>query len=147
MSGVAAHAVQPALVDDLPRIVACDDCATSDQNRLRSLEAWVKRGECFVARRDASVEGFVVLAYGFFGQGFIPLVCVKRSRRRQGLGLHLLAAAEMQCQTVKLFTSTNASNIAARSLFERAGFVPSGTIENLDADDPELVYFKSRAVG
>jgi ribosomal protein S18 acetylase RimI-like enzyme len=147
MSGVAAHTVQLALVDDLPGIVACDECAPSDPSRFRLLEGWVKRGECFVARRAGSLEGFVVLEHGFFGQGFIPLVCVKRSRRRQGLGLRLLAAAERECHTAKLFTSTNASNVAARSLFERAGFVPSGTIENLDTDDPELLYFKRRAVG
>ena len=147
MSSIAAHSVEPALLDDLPGIVACDDLAQSDPTRLRSLEAWVKRGECFVARCNASLVGFVILEYGFFGHGFIPLVCVKGIHRRQGLGLQLLAAAESECQTVKLFTTTNASNSAARSLFERAGFVPSETIENLDADDPELVYFKRRAIG
>src|SRR5262245_15100527 len=147
MSGVGAHTVQRAVVDDLPGIVACDEYAPSDPGRVRSLEVWVKRGECFVARCDALLEGFVVLEHSFFGQGFIPLVYVERSRRRQGVGLRLLATAELECQTAKLFTSTNASNVAARSLFERAGFVPSGTIENLDANDPELVYFKRRAVG
>jgi hypothetical protein len=49
MSSVAAQSVEPALIADLPGIVACDDLAQSDPNRLRSLEAWVKRGECFVA--------------------------------------------------------------------------------------------------
>jgi len=28
-------------------------------------------------------------------------------------------------------------------LFARAGFVPSGIIENLDEADPELIYFKA----
>ena len=147
MPGVAAHAVQTALVEDLPSIVACDDRAQSHPSRLRTLETWVKRGECFVARCGEALNGFVVLEYGFFDQGFIQLVCVKPSRRREGLGLQLLAAAEKECQTSKLFTSTNASNVAARLLFERAGFVPSGKIENLDADDPELVYVKRLAVG
>ena len=147
MPAVAAHLVEPARVDDLPGLVECDDVAQLNLNRRQSIEAWVKRGECLVARCNGSLVGFIILEYGFFGHGFIPLVCVKRTDRRRGVGLRLLAAAECACQTVKLFTSTNASNVAARSLFKRAGFVRSGTIENLDADDPELVYFKRRALG
>ncbi|WZB72100.1 hypothetical protein WJ968_11125 [Achromobacter xylosoxidans] len=46
------------------------------------------------------------------------------------------------CDTAKLFTSTNQSNVAARRLMAKAGFVPSGMIENLDEGDPELVYVK-----
>jgi ribosomal protein S18 acetylase RimI-like enzyme len=147
MSERPTFSVEPARIDDLPSIVACDDLSQSDPSRLRSIEVWTKRGECLAARHNGSLVGFVVLEYGFFGHGFIPLLCVKRTERRQGFGLQLLAAAENACHTGKLFTSANSSNVAARSLFERAGFVPSGTIENLDVDDPELVYFKRRAPG
>jgi ribosomal protein S18 acetylase RimI-like enzyme len=145
MSGGSAPPVKRAVAGDLPGIVVCDDRAQHDRSRLQSIEASVERGECLVAWCEGSVGGFVVLERTFFGHSFIPLICVKASHRRKGLGLRLLAAAEKQCHTAKLFTSTNASNTAARSLFERAGFVPSGTIENLDANDPEMLYFKPRA--
>jgi ribosomal protein S18 acetylase RimI-like enzyme len=88
--------------------------------------------------------GFAVLVYTFFSNGFIPLVVVAPLARRSHHGLALLADAERRCETTKLFTSTNRSNRAAQALFLRAGFVPSGQIENLDAPgDPELVYFKA----
>ena len=60
----------------------------------------------------------------------------------RGVALRLLQAAVTACDTAKLFTSTNQSNVAARRLMAKAGFVPSGMIENLDEGDPELVYVK-----
>ena len=42
----------------------------------------------------------------------------------------------------KLFASTNASNTASQALMTKAGFVPSGQIDNLDEGDPERVYVK-----
>ena len=39
--------------------------------------------------------------------------------------------------------AVNASNQAARALFVKAGFVESGRIDNLDAADPEQVFFKA----
>ena len=64
------------------------------------------------------------------------------SVRRQGITRLLFAAAESQCRTESLFTSTNASNSEALRLFEHVGFQLSGRIENLDPGDPELVYHK-----
>ena len=45
-------------------------------------------------------------------------------------------------QPGKLFTSTNASNVSMQRLCESLGYVRSGVINNLDEDDPEIVYFK-----
>lgn len=46
----------------------------------------------------------------------------------------------MQSKTQKIFTSTNQSNTATQQLLIKAGFIPSGYIENLDDNDPELIY-------
>lgn len=127
---------------DLQSIFACDEAASFDRRRAERLESWVRRGECLVAERDGDIEGFIVLEYGFFGNGFIPLICVRRECRRRGVASKLLGAAEQECRTTKLFASTNASNTPARRLFGRLGFVPSGSIDNLDAGDAELVFFK-----
>lgn len=97
---------------------------------------------CLIAQVSSEAVGFVLLQYSFFGNGFIPLVCVSHQHRGQGFGLQLLLAAQQRCRTNKLFTSTNTSNLPAQRLFTKAGFSPSGSIENLDAADPELVYFK-----
>ncbi|MFC7517664.1 GNAT family N-acetyltransferase [Herbaspirillum sp. GCM10030257] len=109
------------------------------------LSAAIQRGECIAAFTDAGAHGYVVLTHNFFENGFVALVAVSPSVRRRGIGQRLLAAAEAHCKTQKLFASTNASNIEAQKLLARAGFVPSGRIDNLDEGDPELVYFKHRA--
>jgi len=135
--------IRRALPADVPALVACDAHAQAHIARQEALQAWALAGAILLAESGARVRGFVVLEHGLFGHGFIPLLGVAPDARRQGLALRLLGAAEAACRTAKLFTSSNASNAAARALFERAGFVRSGTIENLDAGDPELVYFKA----
>ena len=71
------------------------------------------------------------------------MIVVAAAARRRGVARRLLGAVEVRCDRPKLFTSTNASNGAAQALFERAGFVRSGVIENLDEGDPESVFFKA----
>jgi len=83
-----------------------------------------------------------VLTHDFFNHGFIALVVVSPLYQRQGVALRLLSAAEAACKTPKLFASTNASNGASHALLTKAGFIPSGQIENLDDNDPERVYVK-----
>jgi len=123
-------------------LVRCDAYARSHESRRRELAQWVAEGTCFIAELEGKTVGLVVVEQSFFGHGFISLVCVEESLRGRGHALELLAFAECRCGTDKLFTSTNASNVAARRLFARAGFAPSGSIENLDQGDTELVYYK-----
>jgi hypothetical protein len=47
------------------------------------------------------------------------------------------------CETPKLFSSTNQSYKPMQALFAKAGFNRSGTIYNLDPNDPEIVYYKA----
>jgi ribosomal protein S18 acetylase RimI-like enzyme len=128
---------------DLPSVVQCDAYAQSSKARRFALERWCAQGAMLLAEVEGQVLGFVVLEHGLFGHGFIPLISVHPSSRRQGVARFLLAEAERHCKTGKLFTSANASNAEAQALFVRTGFVRSGTIENLEPGDPELVYFKA----
>lgn len=65
-------------------------------------------------------------------QGAIP---------RRGLGAALTAHFQTMCAGSKLFTSTNMSNRVMQDLLIRAGFRPSGYIDNLDENDPEIVFY------
>ncbi|CAG1003817.1 diamine N-acetyltransferase [Burkholderiales bacterium] len=134
--------IRRAAQDDLPALVGIDPLAQSNAARRQFIRTTLAHRQCFVVTTGDEVAGLVVLRHDFFDQGFIPLVLVGAAHRRQGLALRLLAAAEAKCRTEKLFASTNASNTAAQALLERAGFVRSGVVENLDAQDPEWVYFK-----
>ncbi len=134
--------VRPALKSELNVLLQCDTYAQANESRVEELRLALQTQSCLVAEVASEAVGFVLLQYNFFGNGFIPLVCVSSHRRGHGFGLQLLVAAEQHCRTRKLFTSTNSSNIVAQRLFTKAGFAPSGAIENLDVGDPELVYFK-----
>jgi len=134
--------IRIAEADDVPAMVLCDDYAQSHESRRWFLQATVAQQQCLAAVRDGSVVDFVVLTHGFFEQGFIPLIVVAETHRRRGIGLQLLRAAESRCRTPRLFASTNSSNVTAQRMLSKAGFVRSGTIENLDAADTEVIYFK-----
>jgi ribosomal protein S18 acetylase RimI-like enzyme len=139
---MAAPIIRTAEPGDLAAMVQCDAYAQSHEGRRGFIRAAVAQQQCLVAVSGGAIVGFIVLTYGFFEQGFIPLVVVAQAHRRTGIGLHLLRAAESGCRRPKFFTSTNSSNAAAQALLSKAGFVRSGIIENLDSHDPELVYFK-----
>lgn len=129
---------------DMPALIGCDVYAQAHPERQAWLACATSNGSVITASVDGAIVGFAVLEYTFFSNGFIPLVAVAPIARRCHHGLGLIATAEQRCKTTKLFTSTNRSNRAAQALFLRAGFVPSGQIENLDAPgDSELVYFKA----
>lgn len=80
--------------------------------------------------------------YHFYEQGFIEMIYVDSNYRRKGISSQFLAYFESICKTDKLFTSTNKSNKTMQLSLEKADFQKSGIIENLDEDDPEIVYFK-----
>jgi ribosomal protein S18 acetylase RimI-like enzyme len=106
---------------------------------------WVHENAVWVAEQEGTVFGFIVVDSSFFGQSFVHLICVSPRARRRGVARTLLKHAGSLRPSQKLFTSTNASNLAAQQLFERMGFVRSGVIENLDTGDPEYVYFKPQS--
>jgi ribosomal protein S18 acetylase RimI-like enzyme len=138
----ADEVVRRAGESELTALIECDPFAQADESRRNALNTWLLQGVVLVAQVQGEVVGLLVLEHGLFGHGFIPLICVKPSARRRRHALRLIRAAEAECRTPRLFTSANASNTQAQALLARAGFARSGTIENLDAGDPELVYFK-----
>ena len=132
-----------ATVADVPALIECDAYAQSDEPRRIAIGRWCTQGSMLLAEAEGQVLGFLVLEHTLFGHAFVPLICVRTSARRTGVARFLLAEVERLCQTNKLFTSANASNEPAHALFARAGFARSGTIENLEAGDPELVFYKA----
>jgi GNAT superfamily N-acetyltransferase len=101
----------------------------------------VRAGECLVFRQDAVVAGFVVIRRAhFFGRDFVELLVVVASLRRTGIGRKLLRAAVAGAASEQVFTSTNMSNHAMRSLLRKEGWSFCGELTGLDEGDPELFF-------
>lgn len=97
---------------------------------------------CLVATVDDTIVGFVIHDRSLFGQPFLSLLRVRAADRRRGIGTVLVQAVMATTEGDRLFSSTNASNHPMRMLLGRLGFTASGFIENLDPDDPEMIYIK-----
>jgi ribosomal protein S18 acetylase RimI-like enzyme len=98
-------------------------------------------GSASVAVSNGVVAGFAVLAPWFFGRSLVSRIAVRSEYRRSGIATALLEHLGHCVGGSGLFISTNRSNSVARQLYEKLGFKRSGIIDNLDEDDPELVYY------
>jgi GNAT superfamily N-acetyltransferase len=124
------------------RIVAFDHVARHDPRRVALIRRTIDSGRCLVLEAACVLAGYAALEYSFYDNGFVAALYVHPGRRRQGIGTRLMQHLESACETEKLFTSTNRSNLAMQGLLSKLGYQPSGEIENLDPGDPELIYFK-----
>ncbi|MGG4610435.1 GNAT family N-acetyltransferase [Providencia sp. Me31A] len=127
-----------ATMVDIAKIYQIDSLGT--KKRREEIEHWVEQKTCFVLEGNDKILAYGVINQQFFTHGFIELLMVNHQYRRQGLGLSLINQLKKQSKTQKVFTSTNQSNTATQQLLLKAGFIPSGYIENLDDNDPELIY-------
>jgi GNAT superfamily N-acetyltransferase len=124
-----------------------DSAAGSDLARRNLIDAAIAARRCWVAEQAGKVVGYGVLTKNFFNRDFIELMHVAEGARRNGAGSALLSAIERATQAGRIFTSTNESNAPMRALLERRGYAASGRIDNLDPDDPELVFVKFLSAG
>jgi ribosomal protein S18 acetylase RimI-like enzyme len=114
--------------------------ASGDHTRRVSIRRWCEQGLVLLDEDASGPLGYSVLEYTFFEQGFVTMLMVAPTARRQRVGTHLLKATEAACTTPKLFTSTNVSNHPAQRLLQRVGWSPVGLLHGLDEGDPELFY-------
>lgn len=134
--------IRPAVENDIKTLFSFDLIAQRENERREFIRRVVTSNECFVAVADEKVIGYGVLNYTFYYVGCIEMLYIHSDYRRIGAGAALLQHLESLCQTPKLFTSTNLSNLPMQSLLAKLDYVLSGVIHNLDEDDPEIVYFK-----
>jgi hypothetical protein len=128
----------------LDAIYGLDPKARSDATRRDFIQRAVSFGNCFIGSQgDDSLVAYGILDYSFFNFGFIPLVHIGVDYRRHGYGLTLMKYLESYCRTAKLFTSTNLSNVPMQMLLRKLAYKLSGVIQDLDENDPELIYCKA----
>jgi ribosomal protein S18 acetylase RimI-like enzyme len=134
--------IRPANESDVAALCSLDLMAHCENDRREFIRRSVVSGTCFVAVAEEEVIGYGVLNYTFYSNGCIDMLYVDSHHRRRGAGEALLQHMESLCQTPKLFTSINLSNLPMQALLAKLEYVLSGVIHNLDEGDPEIVYFK-----
>lgn len=134
--------IRRAVESDIEELCSFDLIARQEKERREFIRREVASSNCFVAVTNGTVIGYGVLNYTFYYNGCIDMLYIHSDYRRSGAGAALLRHMESLCQTPKLFTSTNLSNLPMQSLLAKLDYVLSGVIHNLDEDDPEIVYLK-----
>jgi len=135
--------IRRAVSEDFEAIVSFDHVARELDSRRHFIRRSIEKQVALVLVDENSVVGYAVFDYTFYSNGFIAMVYIAPDSQRHGYGSAVVRHIEGICETPKLFTSTNESNVAMQALLEKLGYVRSGSIDNLDDGDPELVYFKS----
>ena len=138
--------IKKATIKEMADILEIDAVTPGSDSRKDLITGAVKSGRCLAAVESGKVAGFGILGTSLlFNREFIELLIVRPEYRRRGIATAIIKRIEAMCRSDKLFTSTNESNIPAQKTYEASGFVRSGYIENLDEDDPEVIYFKRLA--
>jgi GNAT superfamily N-acetyltransferase len=136
-----APIIRTAEQADARRVGELDREWTPILDRATRFERAASKGRLLVAEVDGDLVGYAAQGR-FFDYDFLELLAVRPDKRRQGIATALIRAVEARSRSGKLFTSTNRSNLPMRRLCDRLGFQRSGAVENLDNDDPELIYYK-----
>jgi GNAT superfamily N-acetyltransferase len=134
--------VRAAGEKDADQILAFDEVGEVDPGRRDFIRRVISAGTCYVAVDEGCVRGYAVFDYTFFEQGFVALLYVSATARRHRVGSALMQYLEDNCESPRLFTSTNLSNQPMQRLLARLGYKLSGVIHDLDEGDPELIYVK-----
>jgi ribosomal protein S18 acetylase RimI-like enzyme len=132
--------IRLARAADQKALEGLDSAAKTHPGRCEEIAAWIAAEQCHVAAVDGAVVGYCAITAEFFGRPFIAMLMIDPRYRRHGFGEALLICVRSKLPAGDLFTSTNASNVAMQMLLLKAGFRPSGYIDNLDHGDPEVVF-------
>jgi ribosomal protein S18 acetylase RimI-like enzyme len=128
-------------IDDIAKI---DEEVIGSNSRREYIRKAIEEERCIIAFNKNLIVGFLIFDTHFFDCSFISLIIVRPAERRKGYASSLIQYFIKISATKKVFSSTNKSNQRMQEVFKVNGFIESGFIENLDEDDPEIIYFRSK---
>lgn len=132
--------IRLATCNDYKILCDIDSVAEIDGHRCEEIFNWIKSDSCHIYEKNDQAIGYGVLTHHFFGYPFIELIMVNKPFRQQGIGREIIEYFQSIYHSTKLFSSTNLSNQPMQNLFSRLSFKPSGSIDNLDEGDPEIIF-------
>ncbi|TKD71475.1 GNAT family N-acetyltransferase [Pseudalkalibacillus hwajinpoensis] len=137
------HRVNYSVITHLDDLSQIDAEVIGNERRKKEIEKAIQEQRCLTCDLDGTTVGFLIFHTSFFDHAFISLLMVSPSARRKGVARSLINRFEVVSPTNKIFSSTNNSNKVMHQLFHSLGYVISGSIDHLDEDDPEIIYYKS----
>jgi RimJ/RimL family protein N-acetyltransferase len=138
--------IRQAGINDKATAVDLDYRLDKDEHiklqREEKITKAISDGEGFVISADDKDVGFMIFDYRFFNQGWIELIIIDEKFRGKGIATKVFDLICEQCQSDKVFTSTNRSNSQMQRALKKAEFTFAGELKGLDEGDPELFYYK-----
>jgi ribosomal protein S18 acetylase RimI-like enzyme len=133
--------IRNAEMNDCESIVILDSQIIESRIRENLIKLSIEENRCIVCEMNKSIVGFMIYHKFFLGHLFIDLIIVSPKTRRLGIAKKLMKYVEIFSEK-KFFSSTNKSNIQMQKVFQSLGYIESGLIENLDEEDPEIIFVK-----
>ena len=138
--------VRLAAYADSQAIIELDSARQSDRSFVNYIHKVIAARGCFAAIVENRIVGYGFLEYKFFDYGFFSMVHVHPNFSCHGVAKAIIQHLEQACKTSKIFTSTNEQSKHMQDLLKALDYQPSGTIENLNSESPEFVFFKQLRV-
>ena len=139
--------IRPAAEADAPAIAAIDRACGAERDPR--FAAWAREilalGQSWLAEAEGEAVAYALASRRFFRRPFVHLLMVVPGWRRHGLASELMARCEAAHDDDRLFVTTNTSNAPMRTLLAKERYAASGTIDNIDPGDPELVFVRFRS--
>ncbi|ANT63124.1 hypothetical protein AYJ57_20385 (plasmid) [Salipiger sp. CCB-MM3] len=103
----------------------------------------MQHGNLVVAEFQGEVVGYAKVAPSeFLGWPLLSIVCVANCARRQGIGEALVADVLRDPRWLRLYSTTEASNMAMRALLKKLGAVEVGFADRLNMSDEREILFQ-----
>lgn len=127
------------------------DAILADYPLLKSYDLFIgdlrldlQAGRVLVADKgDATACGYAAVdATAFLGWPLLSRLCVTFEMRKQGVGLALVKTLIQSTRFVRLYTSTEVSNLAMQRLIEKAGGYAIGHADMLNMNEEREVLFR-----
>lgn len=125
-------------------------CETSDYPALKSFDEFIgdrridmQQGNLLVAVRNDVVVGYARVAPSeFMGWPLLSIICVAASFRGQGIGKDLVESVIAAPRLLRLYTSTEASNVTMQALLRRCSAREIGFMDELNMSGEREVLFR-----
>lgn len=125
-------------------------CEISDYPALRDFDEFMgdrridmQQGSLMVAELNGNAVGYAKIAPGeFLGWPLLSIVCVAAAFRGQGIGGDLIADAVTNPQWLRLYSTTEASNVVMRSLLLKHGAREVGFADEINMSKEREIMFR-----